>query len=141
MRINRDGTGQRVISVAQGCPLGEDAVLHLLPLATFDIFRKIVHVILAHSEGDGEHEFALGRGIEPEGGEFQRCQLALVEQVDVSTAVERIAGQAVRVPGKDAVCFTPFNPVKHVVEHGAARFLGRLLFNEGLDGRDAAADG
>jgi hypothetical protein len=45
------------------------------------------------------------------------------------------------VPSNDTVRFTPFNPVEHIVEHGAARFLGRLLFNEGLDGRDAAADG
>lgn len=141
MRINRDGTGQRVTAVAQGCPSGEDAVLHLLSLATFDIFRKIVHVILAHAEGDGEHEFALGRGIKPEGGELETCQLVLVEQVDDSTAVERIAGQAVRVPGKDAVGFTPLDSVEHIVEHGAARLFGRLRFNEGLDGRDAAADG
>ncbi|OGR51805.1 MAG: hypothetical protein A2049_11715 [Elusimicrobia bacterium GWA2_62_23] len=101
------------------------------------VFRKVINIVFALAKGDGQHELALWRGVEPEGRELQGRYLADVHQVDKPPAVYGVAGQPVRMPGHYTLGRALLKASHHVVEYLAARLLGGLALNELTDYREA----
>ncbi|MDQ7774050.1 MAG: hypothetical protein RDU13_11085, partial [Elusimicrobiales bacterium] len=75
-RVRQNGPQVLVVQVAERSPARPYAVAELLAYASLDVLREVVHIILALAEGYGQHELALWRGVEPEGGELKGGYLA-----------------------------------------------------------------
>jgi hypothetical protein len=78
-----------------------------------------------------KHKQTLRSWLKPKCGKAQRSDLADVYQINYLSAVNRIAGETVRVPRQNSLGFAQANPVQHFAEHSSARFFGSLPFRSG----------
>ncbi|MCO5068563.1 MAG: hypothetical protein M9910_07775 [Kiritimatiellae bacterium] len=128
--VHNDGPQAGMVQVADRRASGELAPDQLFPNPSPDVLGEVVHVVFGLPKGNVQHELTLRRVLKPEVGELQREQLADIEQVNDAAPVDRIAGEAVRVPSQNAARLARFDGGKHGVEDGATGFLGGARFYE-----------
>ncbi|HEX8322754.1 MAG TPA: hypothetical protein VF595_02470 [Tepidisphaeraceae bacterium] len=89
--------------------------------------------MLALTKHHAEHKLTRRRVLKRHVWKLQGIDLTVVDEPDDSPGVERIAGETIRMPRKDAGRLTAFDAFKHGIEHRPTRHFSRLLLNEFVD--------
>ena len=131
--VDNDGPRLLVVAVSRRRHVRIDALAQFLAESAPDVLGKIVHIVFRLPEGDGEHELALGRVLEPKSGKLQGGYLASVEGVDDPPAVYRIPCQSVGVPSQNPLRFAFLHRRQHFVEDGPPRLFRRLRLDVFVD--------
>ena len=118
-----------VVQVTHRSNAGMPAVLALGLEAPLHILAQVVHVFLGHAELDiHEDEIVILTGVAL--GRGEHLDALLLDGPDDRTAVHRVAGKAVELPTEDTGGLAAIQALDHLVEHGAARLLGGLRFDQ-----------
>src|SRR3546814_9390235 len=123
-----DGAGFLAVAVSERGHVGAPALGDLRAVPALHVLREAVDVVLRVPEYDGEHELALRVVLEGEGGELEVPERAAVEEVHDAAAVDRVAGQAVGMPGDDALGVAALDAAEHLVEDRPTRCFRALRF-------------
>lgn len=128
LRIFDDRMVLGVVEVTKRRHARQPTLLQFGFVAPFYVFAQAVHVVLRLAKEDVKHKLALRSVFKTVGREFEIGEFAVIQKVDDLPAVNRVAGQPVRMPGDDPVGFASFDALNHAVEKRTAWLFGALRF-------------
>ena len=129
--ININLLGVSIVEVSRRRSPAPLAAPQLLSDAALHVLAQIIHVVLALTESNIEHELSLRYWLKPEGREPQGLELFRIEEIDDLSTIHRVPCEPVGVPGQNPFRFPSLNLSQHFREHGSSGFFGGFRLLEG----------
>ncbi|OHA20241.1 MAG: hypothetical protein A2849_02890 [Candidatus Taylorbacteria bacterium RIFCSPHIGHO2_01_FULL_51_15] len=140
-RVGHDVPQAMIVNIAQGLlSSGPFASAQLLPPSSLNIPGQTNNVISGPSAFNA-HEQPRIVGQELSGRCADGSNAAFLQKPAHAAFVNRVAVKAVNIPAEQAVCFSGFNAVEHLVEARSSRLFGRFAFFDDLANDDILARG